>query len=88
MSHLTPDIVHYVTKYGKHRPAVIVDRHDEPGDPAAGTFDLQVFTAAHNDPPGSFRDGCMQGAGTAFVQQATQDEEEKAPYTFHFPERV
>jgi hypothetical protein len=65
-------LVHYVVRSnGRHRPAIIVEC--TPGDPYM--LNLHVFTDPTHDNVVPFQRNVMQ------------DEEEKAPHTWHWPER-
>ena len=70
-------IVHYVlpdgTYPGEHRPAIIVRTW------SPTTVQLQVFVDGTND--------YDDYAGTIWATSVSQDEETKAPRTWHWPER-
>lgn len=75
-------IVHYVTSAfdgtvgdaaGEHRPAIVVKRGQ------GGWLNLQVFTDGSNER--------TEKANIMWVGSVTQDEEEKRPGTWHWPER-
>ncbi len=74
-------IVHYVLDgdhhqaVGSHRPAIIVR---EPWTPEM--LNLQVFTDGENDGPRNV-------SGIVWRTSVHQDEETKAPGTWHWPER-
>lgn len=70
-------IVHFVmhgevTSQGQHRPAIIVALHED-------TINLQVFTDGHHD-------GLRYEDGMAWRTEVHQDETDKLPGTWHWPE--
>lgn len=77
-------IVHYVLPdghhAGEHRPAVVVRVWDAPIPEGMGTVNLQVITDGSNDGPD-------YASGMVWVTSALQDEDTKAPRTWHWPER-
>lgn len=64
-------IVHFVTKHGKHRPAIIVEVWNNE------VVNLEVFTDMRND-------GMLEPV--AWVPSVPHDEE-AGGYTWHWPER-
>lgn len=70
------DYVFHDWAVGEHRPGIIVSTWD-------GSFiNLQVFFDGSNDAP------IGDGAAVVWVTSVSQDEETKAPGTWHWPERV
>lgn len=70
-------IVHYVYGEAEHRPAIIVHVW------SPETVQLQVFN--DTDPQGRANDARPQ---VDWQTSVPQDEDEKAPGTWHWPERV
>ncbi len=71
-------IVHYVLANGEHRPAIIVRVWSDV------CINLLVFRDGINDPG-------LLGGGDGYVQWATsvvQNEDEKSPLSWHWPEKV
>lgn len=79
-------IVHYVLKEGNnvgaHRPAIIVNAWDSiPEYQHGGRVNLHVFPDFGND-------GSAYNSGSYWATSAPNDEETKAPGTWHWIERV
>ena len=75
-------IVHFVTKEGKHRPAIVVEVWSK----ESGCSNLQVFTDGYNDSKSETRNEFDQVQNVAWKTSINFSEEPK-PYTWHWPER-
>lgn len=79
-SPLLGSLVHFVTMRGAHRPAIVVE--DWPQVEAYredNRVNLQVFTDSSND-------GTQGMNGLLWRTSVPQDEDGKAPGTWHWPE--
>lgn len=78
-------MVHYVLESGRcngdHRPAIVVRDWQQPN----GLVQLQVFTDGIND---DICDGHETARNVLWRTSVHQDEETKAPGTWHWPEKV
>lgn len=77
-------IVHYIMPGGKHRPAIIVNVHDQ----ETGSVNLQVFLDNLNDNAGMDFNVSQHEAGLRWITSVLPDQDGKQDDTWHWIERA